>query len=305
MNFNKLYLSRQKHEACTLGYIILTLFRFQDKSCILDINTIHTRTGTKSPWGAHMNILLTNDDGYNAEGLQMLHSKLSLESKYNIYICAPIGQKSAVGHGISLFKPMKYLKMNNGYAVEGTPADCVKTALFGFFKDVKFDLVISGINKGMNMGHDIFYSGTVAGAREALINDISGIACSRKWDWEEKYMSYESSACFMLEMVRDLEKIVSREKLFLNVNFPSEPDFKGVRISHLGDRLYDDTIYYSEKDGDKFVSIVGNGITFKENEGSDLDMINQGYVSITPLTETKKNVDLILKEKLSNYIKIF
>jgi 5'-nucleotidase len=252
-----------------------------------------------------MNILLTNDDGYSADGLQTLYTKLAKEHKFNLYICAPLGQKSAVGHGITLFKPMKYIKIENGYAVDGTPADCIKTAIFGFFKDVKFDLVISGINKGMNMGHDIFYSGTVAGAREALINNISGIACSRKWNWEEKYTSYEKSADFMLEMVRDLDEVLRKEKLFLNVNFPAEPEFKGVRVSHLGDRLYDDTIYYSEENGDDFVSIVGNGITFKENEGSDLDLIDRGYVSITPLIETKKNVDMILKEKLSDYIKIF
>jgi 5'-nucleotidase len=254
---------------------------------------------------SYMNILLTNDDGYNAEGLQVLFKKLSQEPRYNLYISAPLGQKSAVGHGVTLFKPMKYIEIQNGYAVDGTPADCIKTAVFGFFKDVKFDLVLSGINKGMNMGHDIFYSGTVAGAREALINDISGIACSRKWDWEEKYTSYESSADFMLEMIKDLEKAISKEKLFLNVNFPSEPEFKGVRISHLGNRLYDDTIYYSEENGDNFVSIVGNGVTFKKSEGSDLDLIDQGYVSITPLIETKKNVDFILKEKLSEYIKTY
>ena len=250
-----------------------------------------------------MNILLTNDDGYNAEGLQELFKKLSTESDYKIYISAPLGQKSAVGHGVTLFKPMKYIRIENGFAVDGTPADCIKTAIFGFFKNIKFDLVLSGINKGMNMGHDIFYSGTVAGAREALINNISGIACSRKWDWEEKYTSYESSANFMLELVKDIEKFINKEKIFLNVNFPSEPDFKGTRISHLGNRLYDDTIHFSKENDENFVTLVGNGVTFETSEGSDLDLIDQGFVSITPLIETKENVDFILKEKLSKYIK--
>ena len=250
-----------------------------------------------------MNILLTNDDGYSADGLQTLKKKLKSLTDYNIKICAPLGQKSSVGHGISLFKPMKYTEIEDGYAVDGTPADCIKTAIYGFFKDIKIDLVVSGINRGINMGHDVFYSGTVAGAREAIINNVSGIACSRRWDWEEKNTSYEKSAALMIEIIKDIEPMLKKEKFFLNVNFPSDDNYKGVKISHLGERKYDDTIYYSEENGEKFVSIVGNSITFESSEGSDLNLINDGYVSITPLTKTKDSVDLILKEKLTDFMK--
>ena len=162
-----------------------------------------------------MNILLTNDDGYNAEGLQTLLKKLIDKTNYNIKVCAPLDQKSAVGHGVTLFKPMKYIEIENGYAVNGTPADCIKTAVWGFYKNIKFDLVVSGINKGINMGHDIFYSGTVAGAREGLINNISGIACSRRWDWEEKNLSFNESAELMVEIIKDLEVFYRTTEYFL------------------------------------------------------------------------------------------
>ena len=196
---------------------------------------------------------------------------------------------------------MKYIEIDNGYAVEGTPAACVKSALFGLFKDVKFDLVLSGINKGINMGQDIFYSGTVAGAREGIINNISGIACSRRWEWEEENTSYNKSAETMVELISDFEQEILNNKILFNINFPSDDEYRGIKVTHLGKRSYDDNIYYSEDKDGKYVSIIGNGLQFTHDEGSDLNSLSEGYISITPLTVTKDQVDLkwqkILKDK--------
>ncbi|MCF7889104.1 MAG: hypothetical protein K9L78_03195, partial [Victivallales bacterium] len=159
--------------------------------------------------------------------------------------------------------------------------------------------IISGINKGMNMGHDIFYSGTVAGAREALINNISGIACSKKCNWDQKEIDYSNCAEFIAETIKDLKEEIISKRILLNINFPLSDNFKGIKITHLGDRIYDDTIYYSEENGVSFVSIVGNSVTHMNNKGSDLDIINNNYTSITPLVETKESVNLMLKDKLS------
>ena len=245
-----------------------------------------------------MNILLTNDDGYLADGFQALYKKL--KGEYSLYVCAPTTQKSSVSHAVSLFKPLKYIEVDDGFAVDGTPSDCIKIALHGFFKETKFDLIVSGINNGINMGHDIYYSGTVAGAREAEMNNISGIACSKNWDG--KYKEFSTSADFMLSFIRKSEKLIKKEKVFLNINFPAVKEFKGAKLTHLGNRIYNNTIYFEEKNNEKFVSIVGDALKFDKDEGSDLDCVSENYVSITPLSGTKACYDPRLNEEISSCI---
>lgn len=227
-----------------------------------------------------MNILLTNDDGYNSEGLKALYKVLSKD--YNVYIAAPASQKSAVGHGITLRKPMKVHHVEGGYAIEGTPADCVKVAVFGFFRDIKFDMVVSGINDGANLGSDVFYSGTVAGAREGVINNIPAIACSM--DSPVSKEKFEAAAKIIGQLVLNLKKIHTSEKYILNVNFPSSTKFKGVSFTHLGNRVYDQVICVEDKEGITYATVVVDGITFISNEGSDIDCLHACCISITPMT---------------------
>ncbi|HJO93720.1 MAG TPA: 5'/3'-nucleotidase SurE [Victivallales bacterium] len=226
-----------------------------------------------------MNILLANDDGYNAEGILTLYNVLNKD--HNVYLCAPLTQKSAASHSVTLFKSMEIKEVEGGYAVDGTPVDCVKVALFGVYKDINFDLVISGINNGSNMGDDIFYSGTVAVAREGLINKIPGLACSM--DRPSNLANLQAASRFINSMISKFSKDLLKEKFILNINFPSSDNFSGARITHLGNRLYNETIYMEENDGIKYASIVGDGVAFLHNEGSDLNCIDGGHISITPL----------------------
>ena len=226
-----------------------------------------------------MKILLTNDDGYDSEGIQALYRGLSED--HEVFFAAPLTQKSAAGHAISLFKPMELKKITGGYAVDGTPADCIKVAIFGLYKDVKFDLVVSGINNGANMGCDIFYSGTVAAAREGLLNGIPGIACSMQSLAEKE--DYDMAAGFINCLIAKLSKNVLTKQVVLNVNFPLKGDYSSVKVTHLGKRVYNDTIYFEEKENVKYASIVGNNYSFLHCEGSDLNCVDGGAVSITPL----------------------
>ena len=228
-----------------------------------------------------MNILLTNDDGYNSEGIQALYKVLSKE--HNVMFSAPLTEKSAAGHGVSLFKPMKYKDITDGYALDGTPADCVKVALFGLYKEVKFDLVVSGINNGSNMGDDIFYSGTVAAAREGLLNGIPGIACSIERKTGEK-QNYTLAAEFICRLINKTSENILKQQIVLNVNFPLQGNYDKIKITHLGKRVYNDTIHFEEKNDEKYASIIGDHLSFLHCEGSDLNCVDEGNVSITPLS---------------------
>ncbi len=225
--------------------------------------------------------MLTNDDGYTSEGIKAVYRTLSKD--HDVYVAAPASQKSAVGHGISLGKPMKIHHIEGGYAIEGTPADCVKVAVCSFFRDIKFDMVVSGINDGVNLGSDVFYSGTVAGAREGVINNIPAIACSMNRPVSDE--KFEASAEVIRQLVLSLEEIKICEKYILNVNFPSATKFRGANFTHLGNRIYDEVVCVEDKEGIMYATVViDDGITFISKEGSDIDCIHAGCVSITPMS---------------------
>jgi 5'-nucleotidase len=227
-----------------------------------------------------MNILLTNDDGYNSIGIEALYRVLSKD--YNVFFAAPLTQKSGAGHAISLSKPMKLKEIIGGYAIGGTPADCIKVALYGLYKDIKFDLVVSGINDGPNMGCDIFYSGTVAGAREGLLNEIPGIACSMQK--LAKYEDYSAAACYINRLISKLSESVLTKQVILNINFPLGKVYDTAKITHLGKRIYNDTIYFKKQGNEKYASIIGDCMSFLYCEGSDFNCVDEGGISITPLS---------------------
>ncbi len=227
-----------------------------------------------------MNILLTNDDGYQAPGILAL--KNALERRHSVYLCAPKRQMSATGHAITLFKPMELVTVSDrDHAVDGTPADCVKVALFHLHKDVRFDMVVSGVNDGPNMGDDIFYSGTVAGAREGAMNRIFSVAASL--DGWNAGKDFSFPACLTAEIVDRLDPSLLTENIVLNINFPNIARARGLRVTHLGERLYKDFVTREDKDNKTFVTIAGDDPTFCDQAGSDLNAVSEGYVSITPM----------------------
>ncbi|URA10081.1 5'/3'-nucleotidase SurE [Thermospira aquatica] len=227
-----------------------------------------------------MRLLLTNDDGYSAEGIQVLSRVLGEE--HEVYITAPLSQQSGTSHAMSLFRPMEFRQVGErAYALAGTPADCVKVALLHFFQDVKFDMVVSGINHGPNMGEDIFYSGTVAGAREGTLNGLPSVALSLN-EWEHP-LYFEQAARFFLGILRCFDEDVLQPGLLLNINFPHQTVYRGIKITHLGKRVYRDTVSVFSQDGKNCVTIEGEWPKFVPEEGTDMSVVEAGFVSLTPL----------------------
>ncbi|XP_022844446.1 uncharacterized protein LOC111367685 [Olea europaea var. sylvestris] len=187
-------------------------------------------------------ILVTNSDGIESPGLSYLVSALVREGLYNVHVCAPQSDKSTAGHSLSLKETIEVVSVDiNGataYEVSGTPVDCVSLALCGsLFTWSKPLLVISGINRGLSCGHHMFYSGVVAGAREALVNGVSSISISLNW---KKDGSNESdfkdavTVCLPLiqAMIRDVEKGVFPNSCSLSVEVPTTPlTNKGFKVT--------------------------------------------------------------------------
>lgn len=249
-----------------------------------------------------MQILLTNDDGYHAPGLQTLYRILSSKETWDLSIVAPEGQRSAAGHAITLFDPIlveeQLLKSEGrGFAIYGTPSDCVKLAIQGEIVPHP-DLVISGINSGQNLGTDVFYSGTVSAALEGVLLGVPAIAVSLAG---YKDHDFEPAAEFIAAL---LPKLLDKLDFGLvNINIPAGPekDWRGVRITKLGKTVYKD-VFESRVDPRGRNYFWQAGTMSKDQEAnSDISAIQEGYISITPihcdLTDYDKMMELKEFEK--------
>ncbi len=226
-----------------------------------------------------MNIVLINDDGPFSEGLIKLKERLEKKG-VNVFVFAPHQEMSASSHSLTLNKPLHVKEIEKNYfIVDGTPADCTYLALFYFLKDKKIDYVISGINRGYNMGEDVFYSGTVAGAMEAYFHKINGIAVSAK-----DFSRIEKVASHFVDLFFELIKKDLPEPFLLNINYP-EGEIKGVKFTTLSSRLYPGNVVECvDPRGVKSYWIGGVPAVWNGEENSDIKAVNQGLVSITPLT---------------------
>ena len=252
-------------------------------------------------------ILLTNDDGFDAIGLKALIEALKPIAK--IIIVAPAKNKSACGHSLTLDKPLKLDKVDDDYyrVDDGSPTDCVFISLNNLFKDgYKPDLVISGINIGANMGEDITYSGTAAAAMEAVLQGIPAIAISQvckkgckdinnEWDFALAKQTITSLARKILENSFPLE-----ERKFLNVNIPpiKVDECNGIRITNAGYREYgNDTHRHHNPRGEEFYWVGLHPLMWKEskNKTCDFEAIKANYISITPIM-----LDLTSYEDIEN-----
>jgi len=232
-------------------------------------------------------ILLTNDDGIEASGIYALYKIFSEEKDFEIKIIAPEVERSAMGHAITVFDPIwvrKEYRDGNfyGYSVNGTPADCVK--LYHELLGVKPDLLISGINRGSNMGENIIYSGTVSAATEGISNGIPSVAIS-----VDSYMEpdYEFSAKFARDMAYMIFKNGELpEKTLLNINIPdlSEDLIKGVKITKQSDAKFKDYfLKRSDPRGRDYYWMDGEFIEITRCDDSDYCAVKNGYISITPI----------------------
>lgn len=231
-----------------------------------------------------MQILLTNDDGYFAPGLQALYRAFLAEPDYVVSIVAPENQRSASGHAITLFDPLFVQEQSlvgngKGFAVRGTPSDCVKLALEAELVP-KPDWVISGINHGPNLGTDVFYSGTVSAAMEGVLAGIPAIAASLA---SFEYIDYEPSAKWLVDFLKNEGK-THREGL-LNINFPGLPreSWQGVRRVRLGKSVYENVFESRVDPHGRHYFWQGGTLAAESETDTDLAANAQGFISITPM----------------------
>ena len=191
-----------------------------------------------------INILVTNDDGVFSKGLRTLGK--TLESLGKVYVVAPDRERSAAGHSVTLHRPLRVKEIEpNIYAVDGTPVDCVNLAVHGILK-VRPNLVVSGINKGPNLGEDVVYSGTVSAAFEATFLGIPAFAVSLV---SRKHFQYSVAANAALKIAKHIMEVGLPEKTFLNVNVPNiaEKDIQSYKITRQGNRVFGGSVYADDK----------------------------------------------------------
>ena len=240
-------------------------------------------------------ILITNDDGFESEGLHALIE--AVKDLAEVIVVAPTIEKSACGHSLTLTRPLRFVELSHNFYKldDGTPTDCIYLALNAQFEtDEKPDLIISGINQGSNMGEDITYSGTVAGAMEGVLQGIPSIALSQVYqggvrkDLKHGFKLAKQVARELTQKILEGEFPLSGRRL-LNVNIPPvEPEeCRGYRITRAGYRLYgNDAHMHLNPRGEMYYWIGLHPLQWRESgEGrlSDLEAVDQGFVSITPV----------------------
>ncbi len=243
-----------------------------------------------------MNILISNDDGIESPGILLLAAEL--EKLGDITVVAPHRERSTSGHSLTLHKPLRCIEVKkNYYAVSGSPADCVYMATRHVMKK-KPDIIVSGINRGANLGNDIYYSGTVAAAREGAYFGIKALAFSLSLGHhlEKVSMHWETAAAFAKIFVPKILKEKIPLNHVINVNVPNLPmsEVKGVKISKQGRRYYSDEIETRlDPRSRPYYWLGGEYKGFEDMPGSDCNHIDKGYVSITPLKLDSTNYELM------------
>lgn len=259
-----------------------------------------------------MRVLVTNDDGVHARGIEVL-AECAREVFDEVIICAPATEQSGVAQKISLHAPLRMethapVDGVERYSVDGTPVDSVFVALAHILKDRRPDLVISGINHGPNVGYDIYYSGTVGAAREALIHGIPALAFSLS---ARPPQPFDAVRPIVLELLRRVREFGVPPEVLLNINIPGPrvgpdgaplaapvgeaaasetpswlgvPGIRGVRTTTLGRRFYTNEVVFREDPrGRPYFWIGGAWPRIEHTEGTDCESVRQGWVSVTPL----------------------
>lgn len=220
-----------------------------------------------------MNILLTNDDGYNSTGIELLKRKL--QKFGHVFVCAPYTHMSAKSCSITIYEPI-HIKVEDKdlVSIDGTPADCVAFGLI-YFKE-KIDIVVSGCNNGFNISYDTMYSGTIGACLQAIVHDIPAIAISCNGNFEIVDNYFDKVMDFVLT-----NKLLSTNYL-LNINFPLGEKVNSIQLGKL--YIRHDNGYYVKK-GDEYHVIRDTEKNFQDKE-SDCYQVNNGIVSIVPLNNS-------------------
>jgi len=240
-------------------------------------------------------VLLTNDDGIEAAGLQALRKALINLPEVELAVIAPDGNRSAMARSITTRRPLWVQEVDFddgtvGYATDGTPVDCVRLAKLGLIEGFEAEIVVSGINHGSNLGDDITYSGTVAAALEAIVLGLPGIAVSQQSRALEldfragMQFEFELAANFTARLVAELGSVPLPAGTLLNINVPgAKPD--GVEVAKLGKRIYRDELSLVDEGsgGRRLYRIYGDASYERDEVGTDLAAVAQGRIAVTPL----------------------
>lgn len=241
-----------------------------------------------------MRVLLTNDDGIEAEGLQALRRALLKVPDIELAVIAPDGNRSATARSITTRRPLWVQEVDFrdgtvGYSTDGTPVDCVRFATLGLIDGFEAELIVSGINHGSNLGDDITYSGTVAAALEGIVLGIPGIAVSQQSALREmdfrlgREFDFEPAAAFTAKIVEEIEDVPLPSGTLLNINVPAG-DIGGVEVARLGKRVYRDQLTLVDEETDRRrYRIYGDVAGHTEQPGTDLQAISEGRIAVTPL----------------------
>jgi len=225
-------------------------------------------------------ILVTNDDGIHGPGLRPLIA--AMQELGRVIAVVPDQERSADSHCLTLHKPIRVYPISDGLTtVNGSPADCARFGVLWMMKGA-VDLVVSGINRGYNLGEDIIYSGTVAAAREARILGIPAIAFSQDPDTP----SFQAAARFACDLARQTLRRGLPPGVILNVNFPKpkKEAWRGARAARLGQRIYSNNISRRcDPRGRTYYWLGGSKATWVKRPGTDVAAVAAGHVSVTPL----------------------
>jgi 5'-nucleotidase len=242
-------------------------------------------------------VLLTNDDGVHAIGLETLRRALREVPGVELSVIAPDSNRSAQARSITTRRPLwveevEFEDGTTGFATDGTPVDCVRFAALGLIGEEMPELIVAGINQGSNLGDDITYSGTVAAALEGIVLGIPALAASqqaergqvdfragRLWDKAD----FEQGANFVARIVAELEDVPMPTGTLLNINCPAG-GAKGAVACALGKRIYRDRLQLAEEEGGRRrYRIYGDDPSYHEEDGTDFAAIADGRISVTPL----------------------
>ncbi len=239
-----------------------------------------------------MNILIANDDGILARGLAVLGEVCAGLGQTTVV--APDREQSGTSHSLTLHRPVRATRRADGaFQVDGTPTDCVLLAL-GVLMPEKPDFVLSGINHGQNMGEDVFYSGTVAAAMEGLVAGVPSIAISYCGSDLELLETHKEGLRALLQRIFAVRDFPA--ETLLNINLPAIPgdQVKGVKVTHLGSRVFSEEIALMKDPWGKEIYWIGGGrITWTGGADSDFRATGDGYISVTPLHMDMTNYRLL------------
>jgi 5'-nucleotidase len=248
-------------------------------------------------------VLLTNDDGLEAEGLQVLRRELLKVPGIELVVIAPDGNRSATGRSITTRRPLWVEEVDFGdgtvgYATDGTPVDCVRLAATGLVEGFEAEMIVAGSNHGSNLGDDITYSGTVAAALEGILLGLPAIALSQQSAAKEmdfrlgEEFSFGEGARFVARVVEELQRVPMPEGTLLNVNAPAG-DADRVEVCRLGKRIFRDELKLVDEEGDarRRYWMYGAVTGYHEEEGTDLAAIAAGHIAVTPLHFDLLDVD--------------